>query len=204
MRQRIRNLFTKMNTNGTKLPEDTELNPSTENEELMAEGTEQVEDSFSAAEPAEATEAGENWKDKFAELNDRYLRLYSEFDNFRKRSARERIEFSKTASADIVSVLLPVLDDFDRAARAVESATEISVVKEGMELVHHKLKNLLATKGLEEMKVIGEPFDAELHEAITSIPAPEESLKGKVVDEAEKGYSLNGKVIRFAKVVVGS
>ncbi len=193
-----------MNTNGINSPEDTDLNPEIEHAELLNEGSEIIEDESPASNADILNETGEDWKGKFNELNDRYLRLYSEFDNFRKRSARERIELNKTASSDIVSVLLPVLDDFDRAAKAVESATDISVVKEGMQLIHHKLKNLLMSKGLEEMNAQGELFNADLHEAITSIATGNEELKGKVVDEVEKGYSLNGKVIRFAKVVVGS
>jgi len=146
----------------------------------------------------------DEWQLKFAEMNDRYLRLYSEFDNYRKRSARERVEFSKTAASDTFTAILPVLDDFDRAAKAMENADDIAVVKEGMQLIYHKFRNILISKGLEEMNAQGETFDADFHEAITSIPSPEDSMKGKVVDELEKGYSLNGKVIRFAKVVVGS
>ena len=146
----------------------------------------------------------DDWQLKFAEMNDRYLRLYSEFDNYRKRSARERIEFAKTAASDTFTAILPVLDDFDRAAKAMENADDIAVVKEGMQLIYHKFRSILISKGLEEMNAQGETFDADFHEAITSIPSPDDSMKGKVVDEVEKGYSLNGKVIRFAKVVVGS
>jgi molecular chaperone GrpE len=146
----------------------------------------------------------DDWQLKFAEMNDRYLRLYSEFDNYRKRSARERVEFAKTAATDTFTAILPVLDDFDRAAKAMENAEDIAVVKEGMQLIYHKFRNILISKGLEEMNAQGETFDADFHEAITSIPSPDDSMKGKVVDEVEKGYSLNGKVIRFAKVVVGS
>ena len=151
------------------------------------------------------SETKENdWQLKFADMNDRYLRLYSEFDNYRKRSARERVEFAKTAASDTFTAILPVLDDFDRAAKAMENAEDIAVVKEGMQLIYHKLRGILISKGLEEMNAQGETFDADFHEAITSIPSPDDSMKGKVVDEVEKGYSLNGKVIRFAKVVVGS
>ena len=146
----------------------------------------------------------DEWQLKYAEMNDRYLRLYSEFDNYRKRSARERVEFSKTAASDTFTAILPVLDDFDRAAKAMENADDIAVVKEGMQLIYHKFRNILISKGLEEMNAQGETFDADFHEAITSIPSPDDTMKGKVVDELEKGYSLNGKVIRFAKVVVGS
>ena len=144
-----------------------------------------------------------NWQRKYEEMNDKYLRLYSEFDNFRKRNARERIELVKTASADIFSAILPILDDFDRASKANEQSTEIEVVKEGMLLIHNKLWNTLNHKGLEPLDALGKTFDSELYEAITSYPAAEPDMKGKVIDVLEKGYTLNGKVIRFAKVVVG-
>ena len=145
-----------------------------------------------------------SWEEKYNELNDRYLRLYSEFDNFRKRSAKERIDFAKTANADIFSVLLPVLDDFDRAAKASETANEVEPLKEGVKLIHHKFKQTLVNKGLEEMTSVGNVFDSELHEAITSVPVESAEDKGKVIEELERGYQLNGKVIRFAKVIVGS
>lgn len=145
----------------------------------------------------------DTWKKKFEEMNDKYLRLYSEFDNFRKRSSREQIELRKTAAADIFTAILPVLDDFDRAAKAMETANDVEVVKEGMQLIHTKMFSIMSSKGLEAMDANGQEFDPEIHEAITSIPSPDESMKGKVLDMVEKGYSLNGKVIRFAKVVVG-
>jgi len=141
---------------------------------------------------------------QYQELNDRFLRLYSEFDNYKKRNARERIELSKTAGADIITGLLVVLDDFDRAVKAMESTSDVEGLREGVQLIHQKFKAILVQKGLEEMITIGETFNSDFHEAITSIPAPEEKLKGCVLDEVEKGYSLNGKVIRYAKVVVGN
>lgn len=148
--------------------------------------------------------SGNDWKAKHDELNDRYLRLYSEFDNYRKRTAREKAEIIKTAGADIFTALLPVLDDFDRAAKALETSTEIEAVKEGVQLIHQKLASVLKAKGLEEMNASGEAFDADLHEAITMVSTGDEASKGKVIEELEKGYLLNGKVIRFAKVVVGN
>lgn len=145
-----------------------------------------------------------DWEKKYHEINDKYLRLYSEFDNFRRRTAKEKIEYSKTAGTDIITAILPVLDDIERAQKAIESATEINAVKEGIDLIQQKLWNQLHQKGLEKVEAQGQEFDADIFEAITSIPAPEETLKGKVIDVVENGYSLNGKVIRFAKVVVGS
>lgn len=143
-------------------------------------------------------------KAEVALLNDKYVRLYAEFDNYKRRTTKERIELLQTAGKDVIVSMLSVLDDFERAAKAMETATEVAPVKEGIELVHHKLKSLLNQKGLKEMESKGKVFDPELHEAITNIPAPSNNLKGKVIDEVEKGYSLNDKVIRFAKVVVGA
>ena len=195
-----------MNQQGNQTPDENPIDSSQSNEQPMnAEENVVIDSEESTSSDNVNTENKEDdWQLKFAEMNDRYLRLYSEFDNYRKRSARERVEFSKTAASDTFTAILPVLDDFDRAAKAMENADDIAVVKEGMQLIYHKFRNILVSKGLEEMNAQGETFDADFHEAITSIPSPDDSMKGKVVDEVEKGYSLNGKVIRFAKVVVGS
>ncbi len=142
-------------------------------------------------------------KANLAELNDKYLRLYSEFDNFKRRTSRERVELLQSASRDIILALLPVLDDFERAEKSIENAKNLEAVREGVELVHHKLKNILAQNGLQALDSVGKEFDVDFHEAITKIPAPSEEMKGKVVDEVERGYQLRDKVIRFAKVVVG-
>ncbi len=143
-------------------------------------------------------------KEEVALANDKYLRLYAEFDNFRRRTTKERIELLQTAGKEIVVSLLPVLDDFERAIKSMESATDVNAVKEGVVLVQNKLNNILGQKGLKPMESIGTAFDADLHEAITNIPAPTDDLKGKVMDEMEKGYYLNDNVIRFAKVIVGA
>lgn len=141
---------------------------------------------------------------KVNELNDKYLRLYSDFDNFRKRTAKEKIELIQSGGEDVFKSMLPVLDDFERAIKSNAEIQDINSIKEGFTLIFNKFKNTLTQKGLAEMKSAGEPFNTDLHEAITNIPAPSEDLKGKVVDELEKGYTLNGKVIRFAKVVIGN
>lgn len=138
------------------------------------------------------------------DLNDKYLRLYSEFDNFRKRTAKERIELSKTAGEDIFKSILPIIDDFERAIKSTKDTDDAQALKEGVALIYNKFRNSLTQKGLEPMESIGKEFDPEVHEAITNIPAPSEDQKGKVVDEVERGYLLNGKIIRFAKVIVGS
>jgi len=146
----------------------------------------------------------EEYQSKVNELNDKFLRLYSEFDNFRKRSLKEKIDMSRTAAEDVIKDLLPVLDDFDRAIASMKDTDKVEAVKEGVELIYSKMKAIFTTKGVKEMKSIGENFDTDFHEAITSIPAPNEELKNKVVDEIQKGYLLHDKVIRFAKVVTGS
>lgn len=170
-----------------------------ENSKPEAEGSEQEK------EKSEKEAAGNEQptaEQKIAELNDKYLRLYAEFDNFRKRSMRERVEYLKFAGEEVFKDILPVVDDFERGLRASESLTDVKAVNEGVYLIYHKLQNILKQKGIEAMDTKGKDFDAETMEAITNIPSPE--LKGKVVDELEKGYLFNGKVIRYAKVVVGS
>jgi molecular chaperone GrpE len=153
--------------------------------------------------PAEELE--HQWQVKYDDLNDKYLRLYSEFDNYRKRTQKERLDLSKTAAEDIILSLLPVIDDLERALTStLKMGDGMEVIpKEGLQLIYHKFKNLLTVKGLEGIPAIGEIFDVDFHDAITNIPAPSEEMKGKVVDEVEKGYKLNGKVIRYSKVVVG-
>jgi len=143
-------------------------------------------------------------EEQVAQLNDKYLRLYSEFDNFRRRTAKERVEILNTAGEEIIKSLLPAIDNFERAIKTNETATDVKAVNEGISLIAQMLRSTLHQKGLLAVNSIGEPFNTDLHEAITEIPAPTPDLKGKVVDEVEKGYTLNGKVIRFAKVVVGS
>ena len=143
--------------------------------------------------------------EQVSELNDRYLRLYSEFDNYRKRTLKEKAELSKYASAEIITRLLPVLDDFERAIKAYDESSDAGKsLKEGVVLIFNKFLSILNQQGLEQMRTAGESFDTDFHEAITNIPAATAAQKGKIVDEVEKGYMLNGKVIRYAKVVVGS
>lgn len=138
------------------------------------------------------------------ELNDKYLRLFSEFDNFRKRTIREKQEFTKTASASIIEAILPVVDDLNRAYNSAIENPDLDTLTEGLNLIRTKLNSTLKHKGLEEIPSIGEEFNTDFHEAITHIPAENEKDKGKVIDEVQKGYVLNGKVLRFAKVVVAN
>lgn len=136
-------------------------------------------------------------------VNDKYLRLYSEFENYRRRTAKEKLENSRAVSAEILKSFLSVVDDFDRAIAGNESDNDIESIKEGFKLIHQKMMHLMESKGVKPMNSMEQAFDTEYHEAITNIPAPNESLKGKVVDVAEKGYFYHDQVLRYAKVVVG-
>ena len=185
----------------------------TSHEEESVKPVEQAENATSSETMDEAMPISDNVSDsssnndlqlKVDDLNDRYLRLYSEFDNYRKRTIKERIEMSKTASEDVIRALLPVIDDFDRAIKSWNSIDAEEAHLEGIKLIYNKFQNTLTQRGLEEITAIGLPFNTDFHEAITQIPAPTPELKDKIVDVVEKGYLLQGKVIRFAKVVVGS
>ncbi len=145
----------------------------------------------------------EQLKAELAEANDKYLRKVAEFENYKRRTAKERIELMQTAGRDVITDLLDVLDDCDRAQKQLENNTDVAIQKEGVMLVFNKLRNSLQSKGLKAMQTVHTEFDADLHEAITEIPAPSEELKGKVIDEVIKGYYLNDKITRHAKVVVG-
>ena len=142
-------------------------------------------------------------EEKYAELNDRYLRLHAEFDNFRKRTYKERIELTATANKDVLLNLLPVMDNFERAIVTNEKSEDLAAMKEGFNLIYTMFKGILDSKGLKPMEAKGSTFDSDLHEAIANIPAPDKKMVGKVIEDVEKGYYLNDKVIRFAKVVVG-
>ncbi len=203
---RLSDMLNKMKKNKmgeNNLPEDQDLNELQE-ENLTSEAEGQIE-----TENIEETKDGDlseedKLKAEIAEWQNKHLRLYAEFDNFKRRTSKERLELLQIAGKDVIVDLLPVLDDFERAQKSMETATDIEAVKEGVKLVHQKLKNTLANKGLKEMEAQGKDFDADVHEGITNIPAPTSDLKGKVIDELEKGYYLNDKVIRFAKVIIGS
>jgi len=196
----------------TDTPKAKEKAKSSHEEETVKPIEEvEIPDSFNSGEEdtlASDNTAGLNSKDelqnKIIDLNDRYLRLYSEFDNYRKRTLKERIELSKTASAEVIRALLPVVDDFERAIKSWGSDDVEDVHLEGIKLISNKLQNILTQQGLEEIPAMGLAFNTDSHEAITQIPAPTPELKDKIVDVVEKGYTLQGKVIRFAKVVVGS
>lgn len=139
-----------------------------------------------------------------AELKEKYLRLYADFENFRRRTAREKLDLINNAGENTIKSMLPVIDDFERARQATEKTDDITAVREGIDIVYNRLLKTLEGKGLKPMVSVGQPFDADLHESIAQFPAPSVDLKGRVIDETEKGYYLNDKVIRFAKVIVGS
>ena len=142
-------------------------------------------------------------KTDLADQKDKYLRLMAEFENYKRRTAKERMDLIQTAGKDVIVSLLDVLDDCDRAEKQLNTSDDIAVQKEGIQLVFNKIRSTMQAKGLSAMESIGKVFDAELHEAITEVPVPNDKQKGKVIDEVTKGYLLNEKIIRFAKVVVG-
>jgi len=140
---------------------------------------------------------------KLSDLNDKYLRLSAEYDNYRKRTLKERMELTKSAGESLLRALLPVVDDFDRAVSHLNDASDLDAVKKGIDLIYNKFQEFLKQNGVKEIDAKEKDFDTDLHEAITKIPAPTEEMKGKVIDCIEKGYMLNDKVMRFSKVVVG-
>ncbi len=170
------------------------------------ETTAPVEGTETPVEIAQETETTETEKlqAEITELKDKYLRLYADFENFRRRTAKEKLELISTANEELMKAVLPIVDDFERAMSSFETTTDIVPLKEGVALIYTKFSKTLENRGLKPMVSKGETFDADLHESITQFPAPSDDLKGKVIDEVEKGYFLNEKVIRYAKVVVGS
>lgn len=180
----------KMNTENTEM--DQELDDSTI--EKNANGEQLVLEELSIE---------EQLAEDLAKEKDKHIRLFAEFENFKKRTSKERMDLFKTANQEVLLALLPVLDDFDRAVTEIKKSEDELLLK-GVELIHDKLKNTLVSKGLEEVEVrAGDAFNADYAEAITQIPAPTPELKGKIVDVLEKGYKLGDKIIRFPKVVIG-
>ncbi|MBC7451895.1 MAG: nucleotide exchange factor GrpE [Cytophagales bacterium] len=177
---------------------DQEVNSQQENTNVENESVENT--------PEQAPEVSELDKVKAdaAEWKEKYVRLYAEFDNYKRRTSKERIDLLTTANEGLMNSLVPIIDDFDRALKNIPATEETKLLREGVELIHTKFNKTLEQKGLKPMNAKGEVFNSDLHEAITQIPAPTEDLKGKVVDEVEKGYYLGDKVIRYAKVVIGA
>lgn len=176
---------------------------SVENE-LPNEELNNGEEMNQAQDVQENPQTSDNQEEQLAdEYKDKFVRLYAEFDNYRRRTNQERLDLIVSANGGLLKDLLPVLDDLDRAVANNEQLEDVAALREGFKLIQNKFKQILLSKGLKEMEAKGLPFDSDLHEAIANIPAPEDAMKGKVIDDVERGYFLNDKVLRFAKVVVG-
>ena len=174
-----------------------------ENSEEQINVTEEADNQEVSEESINELDEASQLQSELNEQKDKYLRIYAEFENFKKRTRREKLDMLSTAARDTLSAMLPVLDDFDRAKKAAESDDTKEGFSEGVELVYNKFVGILSSKGLKAMESTGETFDPELHEAIAEIPAPSDDMKGKIIDTTDKGYFLNDKIIRHAKVVVG-
>lgn len=200
--------------------QNTEMEQNTENQEteLQNENLEQNAGSASAADTKEEASdnktdaeaenvaenpAQENFEQKYNELNDRYLRLMAEFDNYRKRTLKEKMDLTKYAEEDVLKGILQVVDNMERAIKSMETSTDMEAVKEGINLIYKKFQSFLESRGLKEVEAMGCELNTDLHEAVTKFAAPSEDLKGKIMDVIEKGYYLHDKVIRYAKVVIG-
>jgi molecular chaperone GrpE len=193
---KFKNIF---KNKGNMTTENTEINQKLDDATLENNNVNANEEQVAA----EELSAEEQLAQDLANEKDKFLRLFAEFENYKRRTTKERIELFKTANQDVVLAMLPILDDFDRALVEISKSENESVLK-GVELIHEKLKSTLAGKGLELVDVkAGDAFDADFAEAITQIPAPSDKLKGKIVDVLEKGYKLGDKIIRFPKVVIG-
>ena len=174
-----------------------------DNEGMDINTDENISGSTHLNEPVANESEVEKLKEELDEMKDKFLRKVAEFDNYKRRSAKEMRDLIQTAGKDVIIDLLDVLDDCDRAQRQMESSSDVKEIKDGVMLVFNKFRNLLQSRGLKAMETKNQEFNTDLHDAITEIPAPSEDLKGKVVDEVSKGYYLNDKIIRHAKVVVG-
>ena len=200
MFKKIKDIMSKKekNTSENETPTGTENNLEDMMDQIedLAEGTE------SADEPSNNPSTTET-EQVIGELKDKYIRLLAEFENYKRRTIKEKMELMDTAAQSTISALLPVIDDFDRAKANAESENSTEPFSEGVTLVYNKLHTILNQKGLRPMESNGKDFDPEFHEAITEIPAPTDAMKGKVIDTVETGYTLKDKIIRYAKVVVG-
>ncbi|MFA6924098.1 MAG: nucleotide exchange factor GrpE [Bacteroidales bacterium] len=177
--------------------QETENTPINENTTT----SEQTEEEFITEEEKIKIKISELEK-QLEEANDKYLRLYSEFENYKKRMVKERIDTIRCANEDLICLLLQLLDDFERANKSTEETNDIKPIKEGIGIIHNKFKNTLTQRGLKEIETKNNEFNTDFHEAIGNAPATDENMKGKIVEVIEKGYTLNGKIIRYAKVIV--
>jgi molecular chaperone GrpE len=190
-----------MNEENSNPETENVVNEEAANSVPMDNAGQEIPEEAQAVHETDPLEAAQK---EVADLKDKYLRLYADFENFRRRTSKEKLELLSSAGTDMVKQILPVVDDFERAKVSFDSSTDIVALKEGVDLIYNKLYKTLESKGLKAIPAKGEAFDVELHESIAQFPAPSEELKGKVIDEIEKGYFLNDKVIRYAKVIVGA
>lgn len=189
--------------NKFKMTSDETLDKETSAEDAVNEAPIEEKSKKKSSKKGDVAAELEETKIELAEAKDKYLRLFAEFDNFKKRNTKERYELMSTAAQSTLNKIIPVLDDFDRAKKSAEDEGTDETLSDGVLMVYNKIYTTMSNLGLTPMETTGEPFDPEIHEAITEIPAPSEDMKGKVIDTVEKGYKLNDKIIRFAKVVVG-
>jgi len=175
---------------------------TTQNEETV-NSSEDINNESANTEATEEVTTEPTAEEKYTELNNKYLRIHAEFDNYRKRTNKEKIDIIGNANASLLKDLIPIIDDFERAILNNENVEDTDALKEGFNLIFNKFMNTLTAKGLKPMDSVGQDFDADIHEAIANVPAPKKKQKGKVIDAIEKGYTLNDKIIRFAKVIVG-
>lgn len=190
----------KENINEEELMSEATQDEATENEEIQEED---VQDSAAPAEEEKLAQELEEANKVIEEQKDKYLRLSAEFDNYRKRTMKEKAELILNGAEKTISSILPIVDDFERALKNMETATDVAAVKEGVELIYNKFMSVLGQDGVKVIETKDKPLDTDFHEAIAVIPAPDKSLKGKILDCVQTGYTLNDKVIRHAKVVVG-
>ncbi len=194
------------------IPVNEEIRESSENTKSVKEATKKKAIPKTSEKTAKKKTAGKKddvkskilaYKEKIDELQDRYLRLSAEFDNYRKRTLKEKMELTKSAGESLLINILPVMDDLERGMQTVNNAADIKAIQEGINLIYNKFKDFLDQNGIKEIEALNKEFDIDYHEAVTKIPAPKKDMKGKVVDVIEKGYTLNEKVIRYSKVVIG-
>lgn len=190
----------------TELTDEQKAQPEGDNADDKTSETDNSQDKTAANDTdttAQDTDKGDDLQQKYDELNDRYLRLMAEFDNYRKRTLKEKMDLTKYAEEDVIKGILPVVDNMERAIKSLETATDVNAVKEGINLIYKKFLEFLEKRGIKEIEALNKELDTDLHEAVTKFAAPSEDLKGKIIDVIEKGYYLHDKVIRYAKVVVG-
>lgn len=199
----LQSIFEKMRQKDMKETEEQAKMQEPEEAGLGINADENLRGTTHLNEPVTNEPEIETLRQELGEMKDKFIRKVAEFENFRKRSLKERMELIQTAGKEVIADMLEVLDDLERAEKQITTSGDVNQTKEGVTLVFNKLKNILSAKGLKAMETINNDFDPDKHEAITEIPAPAEELKGKVIDEIQKGYYLNDKIIRYAKVVVG-